>query len=85
MTDAGRKDLSDKIGDKVTPDNSKSTTGKVGDTITGVGDKVQRDVVPDSQKSTSQSVQDKASREKDAHKDESFLDKTKEKLGLGKH
>jgi hypothetical protein len=30
------------VGDHITPDNSKSTTEKVKDTVTGAGDKVQR-------------------------------------------
>jgi hypothetical protein len=63
------------LGDKATPDSSKSTMDKVGDTITGAADKVGRDAVPDSQKSTTQSVGDKMSREKDHAKDESVVDK----------
>ncbi|PPJ59319.1 hypothetical protein CBER1_04218 [Cercospora berteroae] len=62
MSDASRKDISDKIADKVTPDKSKSTVDKVGDKTTGAADKVARDAVPDSQKSTTQSAADKASR-----------------------
>lgn len=34
------------VADKVTPDNSKSTTEKVKDTVTGTVDKVQRFVIP---------------------------------------
>lgn len=43
------------------------------------------DVVPDSQKSTGQSMMDKASREKDSAKNESFLDKAKGAVGMDKH
>ncbi|KJY00307.1 chaperone/heat shock protein [Zymoseptoria brevis] len=85
MTDHGRKDLSDKISDKATPDHSKSTMDKVGDSITGTADKAGRDLVPDSQKSTTQSIGDKASREKDHAKgDESVLDKAKNAIGMNK-
>ena len=42
------------------------------------------DVIPDSQKSTGQSLSDKASREKDSHKDESLLDKAKSAVGMDK-
>ena len=42
------------------------------------------DAVPDSEKSTGQSMMDKASREKDSHKDESLLDKAKSAVGLDK-
>ncbi|KAK4556315.1 hypothetical protein LTR86_006459 [Recurvomyces mirabilis] len=87
MTDSGRKDMSSKIGDKMTPDSQKSTIDKVGDSITGGADKAGRDLVPDSQKSTTQSMSDKASREKDSHKStggESMLDKAKDTLGMNK-
>lgn len=86
MTDAGRKDIGDKMQNKMTPDSSKSTMDQVKDTVTGVGDKAQRDVIPDSQKSTSQSMQDKASREKDSHTGggESILDKAKSAVGMDK-
>jgi hypothetical protein len=30
------------LGDKITPDSSKSTTDKIGDSLTGAGDKIQR-------------------------------------------
>ncbi|KAK4611499.1 Heat shock protein hsp9 [Fulvia fulva] len=84
MTDAGRKDLSSKIGDKAQPDSSKSTLDKVGEGLSGAGDKAARDLVPDSQKSTTQSLGDKASRSKDDAKDESILDKAKNAVGMNK-
>ncbi|KAK3055857.1 hypothetical protein LTR09_003091 [Extremus antarcticus] len=83
--DSGRKNLGDKMGDKFTPDSSKSTLDKTKDSLTGAGDKVARDVVPDSQKSTGQSTMDKMSRQKDANKNESILDKAKGALGMDKH
>ncbi|KAH9819370.1 chaperone/heat shock protein [Teratosphaeria destructans] len=91
MTDAGRKDISDKIGDKITPDSQKSTIDKAGDALSGVGDKAQRDLIPDSQKSGTQSTMDKMSREKDhqqhAHGSsggDSLLDKAKHAVGMDK-
>lgn len=42
MTDAGRKDFSDKAQEKMTPDSSKSTLDKAGESITDAGDKVAR-------------------------------------------
>ncbi|CAK1359438.1 unnamed protein product [Cercospora beticola] len=81
MSDASRKDISDKIADKVTPDKSKSTVDKVGDKTSGAADKVARDAVPDSQKSTTQSAADKVSRTGD----ESVTDKVKGALGMDKH
>ncbi|KAF2764847.1 chaperone/heat shock protein [Teratosphaeria nubilosa] len=87
MTDSGRKDVSDKVGDKITPDTQKSTIDKAGDTVSGIGDKAQRDLIPDSQKSTTQSTMDKASREKDAHHGSgggSLIDKAKNAVGMDK-
>lgn len=49
MSDHGRKDLSDKVADKITPDTTKSTVDKAGDHVTGKADKVGRDAVPDSE------------------------------------
>ncbi|QIW99952.1 hypothetical protein AMS68_005470 [Peltaster fructicola] len=84
MTDSGRKNLSDKIGDAVQPDSSKSTLDRMGDNLTGAGDKIARDAVPDSQKSTTQSVSDKFSREKDSSgAGETVGDKIKNAVGLG--
>ncbi|KAK5126361.1 hypothetical protein LTR85_010597 [Meristemomyces frigidus] len=86
-TDSGRKDLHEKVGDKMTPDSSKSTTDKISDSVTGTADKVGRDVMPDSSKSNTQSAQDKISRTADSHKpdsDKSLLDKAKDATGLGK-
>merc|ERR1712072_1128670 len=73
MTEDSRKGLGDKVQEKVTPQESKSTT-----------DKAKGDVVPDDQKSSGQAAADKASRTTDAHKDDkSMMDKAKETLGMG--
>lgn len=42
MSDAGRKDFSDKIKEGMTPDSSKSTQQKMKETVTDTGDKVAR-------------------------------------------
>ncbi|KAF2155333.1 hypothetical protein K461DRAFT_311600 [Myriangium duriaei CBS 260.36] len=81
MSDTGRKDFSDKVGEKVTPDSQKSTTDKISESVTGATDKVSRDVQPDSSKSTTQELSDKTSCEK--HDGESTTDKIKHGLGLG--
>merc|ERR1712107_210900 len=84
MTDDSRKGLGDKVREKVTPQESKSTTDKVKEGVTNTADKAQRDVVPDDQKSSGQAAADKASRTTDAHKDnKSMMDKAKETLGMG--
>jgi len=88
MSDLGRKDFSSKASDKMTPDSSKSTMDKVGETFTDTTDKVSRGVVPDSEKSTGQSLSDKAGRSKDdavhGGSGESVLDKAKGALGMDK-
>merc|ERR1712072_599146 len=84
MTEDSRKGLGDKVQEKVTPRESKSTTDKVKEGVTNPADKAQRDVVPDDQKSSGQAAADKASRTTDAHKDDkSMMDKAKETLGMG--
>ncbi|KAF2751681.1 putative chaperone/heat shock protein Hsp12 [Sporormia fimetaria CBS 119925] len=87
MSDLGRKSFGDKASEKLQPDSTKSTTEKIGETITDTGDKVARGVVPDSEKSSSQSVGDKLSRGKDNEvhggSTESVLDKAKNAVGLG--
>merc|ERR1711904_638885 len=62
MTDDSRKGLGDKVQEKVTPQESKSTTDKVKEGVTNTADKAQRDIVPDDQKSSGQAAADKASR-----------------------
>merc|ERR1711979_79111 len=84
MTEDSRKGLGDKVQEKVTPQESKSTTDKVKEGVTNPADKAQRDVVPDDQKSSGQAAADKASRTTDAHKDDkSMMDKAKDTLGMG--
>ncbi|KAF2176392.1 putative chaperone/heat shock protein Hsp12 [Zopfia rhizophila CBS 207.26] len=87
MSDAGRKDFSDKLKEGVTPDSSKSTQTKVKETFTDTGDKIARGTQPDDQKSTGQEMSDKFSRSKDREvhggTGESILDKTKNALGMG--
>ncbi|KAF2278433.1 putative chaperone/heat shock protein Hsp12 [Westerdykella ornata] len=87
MSDAGRKDFSDKLKEGVTPDSTKSTQQKVKETFTDTGDKIARGVQPDDQKSAGQEFTDKVGRSKDREvhgsAGGSILDKTKDALGLG--
>jgi hypothetical protein len=46
MSDAGRKDWSDKLKESAVPDSSKSTQTKVKETFTDTGDKLARFVCP---------------------------------------
>merc|ERR1712119_177013 len=81
MTDDSRKGLGDKVQEKVTPQESKSTTDKVKEGVTNTADKAQRDVVPDDQKSSGQAAADKASRIHPHKDDKSMMDKAKDTLG----
>ncbi|OCK81329.1 putative chaperone/heat shock protein Hsp12 [Lepidopterella palustris CBS 459.81] len=87
MSDAGRKDWSDKMKEGITPDSSKSSQQKVKEAVTDTGDKIARGVQPDHDKSTGQEISDKFGRSKDEHvhggTGESVMDKTKNALGLG--
>lgn len=42
MSDAGRKDFSDKMKEGMVPDSTKSTQTKMKETVTDAGDKVAR-------------------------------------------
>ncbi|KZF21841.1 putative chaperone/heat shock protein Hsp12 [Xylona heveae TC161] len=87
MSDAGRKDFSDKVEEKITPDSSKSTQQKVKETVTDTGDKLARGTQSDESKSTTQEVSDKFGRSKDEHvhggSSQSIGDKVKNAFGLG--
>jgi ElaB/YqjD/DUF883 family membrane-anchored ribosome-binding protein len=60
MSDFGRKDFTDKVSEKVTPDSQKSTFEKAKEDVTGALDKGASSITPDSQKSFGQSVADHA-------------------------
>ncbi|KAF2261007.1 putative chaperone/heat shock protein Hsp12 [Lojkania enalia] len=87
MSDAGRKDFSDKMKEEITPDSSKSTQQKMKETVTDTGDKMARGIQPDDQKSAGQEFADKASRshDREVHGSSggSVLDKAKNALGMG--
>ncbi|KAK6005878.1 hypothetical protein QM012_007520 [Aureobasidium pullulans] len=61
-TDYGRKDLSDKIEEKVTPQSAKGPLDVTKEHATGHADHVARDLKTDEHKSTGQSMHDKISR-----------------------
>jgi hypothetical protein len=59
MSDAGRKDITTQVAEKVTPQEHKTPAQKVKETVTGVTDKVAAAVTPSSEKSATQEVADK--------------------------
>ncbi|ODQ76937.1 hypothetical protein BABINDRAFT_42595 [Babjeviella inositovora NRRL Y-12698] len=60
MSDLGRKNLSDKVSEAVTPNSQKTTLESAKESVTGAADKVAAAVTPESEKSFSQSLADKA-------------------------
>ncbi|KAH0367163.1 hypothetical protein KCU65_g4857, partial [Aureobasidium melanogenum] len=61
-TDFGRKDLSDKIEEKMTPQSAKGPIDVTKEHATGHADHLARDLKTDEHKSTGQSMHDKVSR-----------------------
>ncbi|KAI9682737.1 MAG: hypothetical protein M1829_006724 [Trizodia sp. TS-e1964] len=87
MSDLGRKDFSTKAKEEITPDASKSTTQKIGETVTDTVDRTARGVAPDSGKSTTQEAFDKTQRVSDDAKGgtgETLAGKVKGALGFDK-
>ncbi|VEU20497.1 DEKNAAC101286 [Brettanomyces naardenensis] len=90
MSDPGRKNLSDKFAETVTPDSQKSSVQKAKETVTGEVDKVASSITPDSQKSFTQAVSDKAQSGSDkvqntVHQDrQGFKEAAEEYLEAGK-
>jgi len=60
MSDPSRKDFSQQLSEKTTPDEQKTTGEKIKEKITGVTDRVKAVLTPDSRKSIPQQVGDKA-------------------------
>ncbi|EIW68608.1 hypothetical protein TREMEDRAFT_57155 [Tremella mesenterica DSM 1558] len=58
MSDAGRQDFTDKIGDAVKPNSEKTYLEQAQDTIKGALDSVASAVQPQKEKSTTQKVGD---------------------------
>ncbi|KAK9450426.1 heat shock protein 9/12-domain-containing protein [Limtongia smithiae] len=84
MTDAGRKNVSDKVAETMKPDSQKSYAEQIKEQATGTYDKLARDMQPKESKGTFQSVADTMSTNKDEAKSsadaskQSYLDSAKE-------
>ncbi|VDC03876.1 unnamed protein product [Peniophora sp. CBMAI 1063] len=82
MSDTGRMSATDKAKAALKPDSEKSTTEHFGDKVKGNADDLASSAQPQSEKSYTQKATDTVSGNSN-HSNESFLDKTKDKLGLG--
>ncbi|KAL6242716.1 hypothetical protein RBB50_010362 [Rhinocladiella similis] len=61
MSDTGRKPLSDRVGETITPDSQKTYADQAKETATGTLDNIAGMVQPGDSKSTSQKLSDEAS------------------------
>lgn len=73
MSDAGRKDWSQKAKEEITPDSSKSTLDRTKENVTDGRDRLAGEIQSDANKGTAQAAFDKGKREKDG----SVMDKVK--------
>ncbi|KAJ8100928.1 heat shock protein 9/12-domain-containing protein [Lipomyces tetrasporus] len=84
MSDAGRKNVSDKVSETVTPDSQKSYAEQMKEQVTGTYDRAARHLQPEESKSSSQSATDtvtgKSSETKDTSQgyEHSFVDAAKQ-------
>ncbi|KAI0027752.1 heat shock protein 9/12-domain-containing protein [Vararia minispora EC-137] len=85
MSDTGRMSLSDKAHAKLKPDSEKSTTEHMTDKFHGKADNTAARAQPEGEKTYTQKIGDKFSTGKSGpdNDDRSFVDKTKDTLGLG--
>jgi len=58
MSDTGRKDFTEQVSDKITPDSQKSFTEKASENVSGTYDKAASSLQPESEKSTTQELGD---------------------------
>ncbi|KAL2056218.1 hypothetical protein ABVK25_003241 [Lepraria finkii] len=78
MSDAARKDFTDKAQEKLTPGSEKSTLDKAKEGVTNTADQVAGAVQPEGDKSISQSLSDSTSTKPG---EESYLDTAKKTVG----
>lgn len=65
MSDAGRKNFSDKISDTMTPDNQKSSWGKAKEDVSDTYDKAASRMQPEEEKGVFQKISDSISGKKE--------------------
>lgn len=84
MSDAGRKDFSDKFSEKVKPDSQKTYLEQGKETVTDAADRVAGAVQPEHDKGVAQGVHDAAKSGKDDAKADSYADTAKEYVDAAK-
>ncbi|KAL2042702.1 hypothetical protein N7G274_004461 [Stereocaulon virgatum] len=78
MSDAARKDFTDKAQEKLTPESQKSTLDKAKEGVTNAGDSVAGAVQPEGDKSVTQTLSDSISTNPG---EESYVDSAKKAVG----
>lgn len=84
MSDAGRKDFSDKFAEKAKPDSQKSYTEQGKEKVTDAADRVAGAVQPEQDKGVAQGVHDAAKRGKDDSKADTMADTAREYMDAAK-
>ncbi|QLQ79285.1 hypothetical protein HG537_0B06330 [Torulaspora globosa] len=74
MSDAGRKDFSEKLSEKAKPDSQKSYMEQGKEKVTDAADRVAGAMQPEQDKGVAQGVHDSAKKGKDEAKGESIAD-----------
>lgn len=74
MSDAGRKDFSEKLSEKAKPDSQKSYMEQGKEKVTDAADRVAGAMQPEEDKGVAQGVHDAAKRGKDDARGESIAD-----------
>lgn len=84
MSDAGRKDFSDKVSEGLKPDSQKSYMEQGKEKVTNAADRAAAAVTPEENKSGTQGVADAAKRGKEDAGGESYSDTAKDYVDAAK-
>ncbi|KAI5117774.1 hypothetical protein M0805_003593 [Coniferiporia weirii] len=82
MSDNMRQSFTDKAGNALKPENEKSTTERMGDTVKGKADSAASSAQPEGEKSYMQQASDSLSGNQNENSD-SLLGKAKGAMGMG--
>ncbi|KAL3231473.1 12 kDa heat shock protein [Nakaseomyces bracarensis] len=85
MSDANRKNFSDKMSESLTPESQKSTWDKGKEFVTDTGDKLAGKVQPEDNKGLAQGINDSAQQGADDATGESWAETGREYMDAAKH
>lgn len=84
MSDAGRKDFSDKVSEGLKPDSQKSYLEQGKEKVTDAADRAAAAVTPEHEKGTAQGATDAAKRGKEDAGGETFTDQARDYMDSAK-